>query len=285
LISEKRILARKVDEKTKELKEKNDDILSSIEYAKKIQGAILPPIEKIKKSFPNSFILYQPKDIVSGDFYWFDKKNGKSILAVVDCTGHGVPGAFMSMIGHNLLHQIIMNEGIITPSEILNRLDKGVVEALKQNELKETKDGMDICLISYDEKTNNLEYAGAYRPLYIYRKTELIKIDADKFPIGGGSMQFSFEKEFTNNNIPIEKDDVIYMFSDGYADQFGGPKGKKMMVKRFQQILLEIKDKPMDQQNNILFENFKSWKAWNTEKGNVRNLEQVDDVLLVGIKF
>ena len=274
LKAEKHVLEQKVAERTSELQEKNKDILSSIQYAKRIQEAILPPVEEITKHFTNSFVFYQPKDIVSGDFYWFGVKKDKCILVAADCTGHGVPGAFMSMIGHNLLHQVIIKEGVLDPAEILKKLDKGVIKALKQNEI-DTKDGMDLSLIVYDKKENTLAYSGAYRPLYLFKKKELIKIEGNKFPIGGGK-QFMTDKEFITQQIDIENGDLIYMFSDGYPDQFGGDKGKKMMTKRFQKILynaltLEVKD-----QQEFIQNEFTKWKG---------NLEQLDDVLVIGIKF
>ncbi len=274
LKAEKHVLEQKVAERTHELQEKNRDILSSIQYAKRIQEAILPPLEEISKYFPESFVLYKPKDIVSGDFYWFGVKNNKSIIASVDCTGHGVPGAFMSMIGHNLLHQIVNKESVVDPGMILRKLDKGVVKALKQNEI-DTKDGMDLALISYDKENALVEYSGAYRPLYLYRNKELTKIDANKFPIGGGK-QYVDVKDFTTHKIEIKKDDVIYLFSDGYADQFGGEKGKKMMTKRFQEILTIALDLPMKEQQEFLHSEFLKWKG---------NVEQIDDILVIGIKF
>lgn len=282
LLTEKRMLAQKVTERTKELQEKNKDILSSITYAKRIQEAILPPLNEVKKHFPNSFIYYSPKDIVSGDFYWFGTKNNKCILAAVDCTGHGVPGAFMSMIGHNLLHQIVVKEDVIIPSEILNKLDKAVVKALKQDDNFDTKDGMDMSLIVFDKETKELEFAGAYRPLYLFKNKELIKIEADKYPIGGGK-QIQENKLFTNHKIDITKGDIIYLFTDGYPDQFGGIDeqarglgGKKIMVKKFQEIIKQNIDLDMQNQEGELKSYFNEWKG---------NLEQVDDILVIGIKF
>jgi len=274
LRAEKQVLEQKVAERTHELQEKNEDILSSIQYAKRIQEAILPPVEEITKHFTESFIFYQPKDIVSGDFYWFGVKNNKYILVAADCTGHGVPGAFMSMIGHNLLHQIIIKDEILDPAEILTKLDKGVIKALKQNEI-DTKDGMDLSLIVYDKKANTIEYSGAYRPLYLYQNKELTKVNADKFPIGGGN-QIVMNKEFTNHKIDINKGDTIYLFSDGYPDQFGGEKGKKMMTKRFQHILQNALEMEMNDQHEYVKKEFMNWKG---------NLEQIDDVLVIGIKF
>lgn len=275
LVKEKRVLEQKVAERTKELKEKNDDILSSIQYAKRIQESFLPPIDTLNSIFENAFILYLPKDIVSGDFYWFGERDGKKVIAAVDCTGHGVPGAFMSMIGNNILDNLIIDRGITQPSEILNNLNTNVVSALKQDQVVENnKDGMDLALITYHPEQNKLEFAGAYRPLYLFKNDELTKIDSNKYPIGG--QHYESEKLFTNHEINIEPGDTIYMFSDGYPDQFGGPKGKKFMVKRFQKILVEIKNLPVEEQKYRLQATLNEWK---------KDIEQVDDILVIGIKF
>ncbi|HEX8515551.1 MAG TPA: two-component regulator propeller domain-containing protein [Bacteroidia bacterium] len=272
---ENKLLEEKVQERTRELAQKNKDITSSIQYAKRIQLAILPPLEQIFKYYPDSFVFYRPKDIVSGDFYWFGIKNGRRIIAVVDCTGHGVPGAFMSMIGHNLLNQIIIENGIISPGEILNALHKGVQSALKQGtNVVDTSDGMDVAICSISEDNSELQYAGAYRPLFILNGIMFDRIEADKFPIGGS--QLDAQRKYTNHTLKINKGDTFYMSSDGYADQFGGEKGKKFMVKRFNELLLSIQDKPMEEQGRILEETFSSWRG---------EFQQVDDILVMGIRF
>lgn len=271
---EKRILEIKVQERTIELAQKNKDITSSIEYAKRIQEAILPQQEIIFKYFPESFILYKPKDIVSGDFYWFALKNDKKIIAAVDCTGHGVPGAFMSMIGHNLLNQIVIENEITSASEILNRLNLGVQHALKQDQNSDNTDGMDVCLCVFDDAAKTVDYAGAYRPLYMIDKNKKLKIiDGNKFPIGG--TQISGERKFIGHMININKGDTFYMFSDGYADQFGGEKGKKFMLKRFQKLLINIYDYSLKEQGELLEKNIEQWK---------NGTEQVDDILVIGIR-
>ncbi|MFN4234454.1 MAG: two-component regulator propeller domain-containing protein [Bacteroidia bacterium] len=272
---EKRVLELKVQERTLELAQKNKDITSSIEYAKRIQEAILPQQEVIFKNFPRSFILYKPKDIVSGDFYWFASKNNKKIIAAVDCTGHGVPGAFMSMIGHNLLNQIVIENGITSAAEILNQLNLGVQQALKQNQNSETRDGMDVCLCIFDDEKMKLEFAGAYRPLYIIDKNKNLQIiEGNKFPIGGN--QISGERRYNSHTIDIKSGDTFYMFSDGYADQFGGEKGKKFMLKRFQQLLIDIYDYSLKGQGELLDKNIEQWK---------NGAEQVDDILVIGIRY
>ncbi|MEO6882763.1 MAG: two-component regulator propeller domain-containing protein [Bacteroidia bacterium] len=271
---EKKILENKVNERTKELAQKNKDITSSIRYAKRIQEAILPPQKQIFSHFKNAFIVYKPKDIVSGDFYWFAEKGEKTIIATVDCTGHGVPGAFMSMIGHNLLNQIVIEKGIISPSEILNELHHGVQSALKQGEHNiDTNDGMDIALCAIDVDKREVQFAGAYRPLFIINNTNFEKIEPDKFPIGGTQMEF---KPFTNHTKKLKEGDAIYIFSDGYADQFGGKDGKKFMVKRFQELLISSQTLSMQEQGKLLDTTIENWKG---------DFQQVDDILVIGIRL
>lgn len=275
---EKKILEQKVAERTAELAQKNKDITSSIQYAKRIQDAILPTREQIKKYFPESFVLFKPKDIVSGDFYWFGEKNGRKIACCVDCTGHGVPGAFMSMIGTNLLNQIILEDGITEPAAILSALNHGVRSALKQGEQTEfeTSDGMDIALVSLQLPTANcqLEFSSALRHLIIISDNTIEKLEGNKFPIGGA--QLGTERIFTNHCKSLKKGDMLYMFSDGYADQFGGGKGKKFMIKKLYETLLSVTILPMREQRVLLEKAFEDWKG---------NHSQVDDVLVIGIRI
>jgi serine phosphatase RsbU (regulator of sigma subunit) len=253
--------------------QKNKDIVDSINYALKIQSAILPPFHEIQTSFKEIFILFKPKDIVSGDFYFHTRTGNKVILAAVDCTGHGVPGALMSMIGNELLHNIIQEKGITTPSEILDNLHDGVIKALKQDsQHTESKDGMDIALMCFDFENMKLQYAGAYRPLYIIRDHTIIEYKADKFPIGNISQE---RGNFKNHFIDLKKNDCIYAFSDGYADQFGGPQGKKFMMKKFQNLLLEVNPLSIDEQYKKVLRNIEEWKGI---------YEQVDDMLVIGIR-
>lgn len=273
---ENKLLENKVAERTRELEEKNRDITSSIEYAKRIQEAILPSKEHIFNKLHKVFILYRPKDIVSGDFYWFGEKNGTKIFAVVDCTGHGVPGAFMSMIGHNLLHQIVTEKSIIDPAEILNNLHKGIQVALRQgsNEIN-TNDGMDVSIITINDDKKEVKWAGANRPLILIDANgTLTKYDGDKFPVGGA--QLNLDRMFTTRRIEVSMASMAYLSSDGYADQFGGDKGKKFMVKRFHDLLLTIHLHSADEQQKVLMDSFDDWR-----KGH----EQVDDVLIVGIEL
>lgn len=277
------VINKEVTEQKAIIEAKNHDITDSIKYAKNIQEALLPPLQNLHKELKDAFVLYLPKDIVSGDFYWFAKRNQKRFIASVDCTGHGVPGAFMSIVGNTLLNEIVAEKNITSPAEILNELHLGVKTALKQsgNSENERRDGMDIALCSLNEDATILEYAGANRPLWIFRKNktgeeafEMIK--ANKFPIGGLEMENEVKRTFTNHTINVEKGDIIYIFSDGYADQFGGPKGKKYMVGSMQKFVTEITKKPIKEQERLLLKNFLDWKG---------SLEQIDDVLVIGFRI
>jgi ligand-binding sensor domain-containing protein/serine phosphatase RsbU (regulator of sigma subunit) len=273
---ENKLLEMKVAARTRELAEKNRDITSSIEYAKRIQEAILPSKDQIFGKLKRSFIFYKPKDIVSGDFYWFGEKNEWKIFAIVDCTGHGVPGAFMSMIGHNLLNQIIQERGVTDPGEILNYLHRGVQEALRQgqNEIS-TNDGMDLSIICIHTQTKETKWAGANRPLILVdSKGTLQKFNGNKFPVGGAQLDNS--RVFTTHILKPDSSAMAYMFSDGYADQFGGEKGKKFMVTKFYDILLRIHSYQPEEQKKELEDNFQRWR---------QNHEQVDDVLVAGIEI
>jgi serine phosphatase RsbU (regulator of sigma subunit)/F0F1-type ATP synthase assembly protein I len=262
-----------IELKTKELEILFKQVTDSIHYAKRIQEAILPPNSLVKTVLPQSFVLYKPKDIVSGDFYWIDKKNEWSYFAAVDCTGHGVPGAFMSIVGYNLLKDILKNTESIAPSIIMDKMNDGVANTLHTNTSeKQTKDGMDmtLCAINYD--TLELQFAGAYNPLYIIRNGELLQFKADKFPVG---MFIGENQNFTNNTIQLQKGDSIYIFSDGYADQFGGPKGKKFMAGNFRTLLSDVSKFHIDQQKDKLNQTIEEWRG---------NLEQVDDILIIGVR-
>jgi serine phosphatase RsbU (regulator of sigma subunit) len=255
-----------------DIESKNRSITDSINYSKRIQDASLSPWELKYKLFQQAFVLFKQKDIVSGDFYWFAEKDGKKLIAACDCTGHGVPGALMSMLGNNILNQIVNEKGITAPDKILNQLNLRIRKALKQDENNETRDGMDIALIAFTSE-NEIEYAGAKRPLWIIRKGVLEEIKADKFSIGG--QQIEGEQLFLNNKVTLSKGDCMYIFSDGYVDQFGGPHEKKFMTKNFKNLLLSIYMEPMDKQEFIINDAIEKWKM---------NYEQVDDILVIGIK-
>lgn len=278
----KKLLEDKVEERTEELAiknselaEKNKDITDSIRYAKRIQEAILPPSEVIKKHFPNSFIFSKPKDIVSGDFYWMDKKGDELLLAAVDCTGHGVPGAFMSIVGYNILNQAVTENNAIIPSRLLDRLNKGVSETLNQtSEDTRLRDGMDIALCAINFRTMELQFAGAYNPCFIVRGKELIELKADNIAIG--SYTDSQIQNYNNQTLPLQKGDTIYIFSDGYADQFGGPDGKKFKLAQFKTMLINLSGISMEQQHIALERSIEEWRGV---------LQQVDDMLIIGVKI
>jgi transcriptional regulator with GAF, ATPase, and Fis domain len=275
-------LEEKVRERTAEvvkqkeiIEEKNKHITDSIIYAKRIQQAILPPEEVVTSHLKNAFVLYKPKDIVSGDFYWIERKDNKILFAVVDCTGHGVPGAFMSIIGFNGLNQIVNEYHITQPAEILNQLNKIISKTLKQRaEDSKIRDGMDISVCCIDLQKNTLEYAGANNPIFIIRNNEVLEINADKQPIGNFVGENEFK--FTNKELQLYANDKLYLFSDGYADQFGGPKGKKLKYSNFRQLLLDNHEKPMHIQKQMLDFMFEEWKG---------DLEQIDDVCVIGVKI
>lgn len=255
--------------------QKNKDITDSISYARKIQHAILPHNELISRYLPQSFILYLTKDIVSGDFYWFTHINGISILAAVDCTGHGVPGAFMSLIGYNILNRIVNEQKITDPKEILKELNQGVLEVLYKNE-SESKDGMDIAICRIDHARRTVDYAGAMRPLWVVNKGVLTELKGDKFPIGTRQADRDDTIAYTTHTIHAAEDDSFYIFTDGYADQFGGENNKKFSTRRFKELI--IKNNPESfaiQENNIKLEH-NQWKG---------NHEQIDDILVIGFKL
>jgi serine phosphatase RsbU (regulator of sigma subunit)/ligand-binding sensor domain-containing protein len=267
------VVAQKEEiEMQKELvEEKNKDIMDSIKYAKRIQNAILPHDDIMRRSFRDALVLFKPKDIVSGDFYWMKQKGNKSLFAAVDCTGHGVPGAFVSIIGNNGLNRAVNEYGLNEPAAILDRLTQVVEEAFAQEGGSDVKDGMDIALCALDRDSLTLEYAGANNPLYIIRNGELTEIKADKQPIG----QFDGRKPFTNHVIPVQKDDFIVVFSDGYADQFGGPEGKKFKYSTLKKLLVDLSGKPMTDIRRELLATFDDWKG---------DHEQIDDVCIFGVR-
>lgn len=256
------------------ISEKNKHITDSINYAKRIQDAILPADETVKDLLRDAFVLYKPKDIVSGDFYWIAEKDPKIFFAVVDCTGHGVPGAFVSIIGHNGLYRAVNEFGLTEPSKILDKLNDLVEETFGQNKNNQTQinDGMDIALCSYDRTTGILEFSGANNPLYIISNGELKEIKGDKQPIGA----FDHRKKFTNHSIRLKKEDVIYIFSDGYADQFGGITKKKFKYNQFKSILVSLYKTAMSEQKEVLDNRITTWMG---------SLEQVDDICVIGVKI
>jgi serine phosphatase RsbU (regulator of sigma subunit) len=253
------------------IEEHSEEVRQSIEYAKKIQEAILPPKSFIDENLPNSFILYKPKDIVAGDFYWMEKIDGKILFACADCTGHGVPGAMVSVVCCNALHNAVNEFGMKTPADILDKTRDLVIETFQKSD-REVKDGMDVSLCSLDLKTNTLIFSGANNGLYILRNGELMETKPDKQPVGN----YENAKPFTNHTIQLEKDDLIYLFTDGFADQFGGEKGKKYKYKPFKQFLVNLREQPITEHGKLIDKEFDLWRG---------DLEQIDDVCIVGVKI
>ena len=277
LRKEKIILEEKVKERTaevvqksEEIEEKNRDITASIRYAERIQRAMLPK----EDTFKETFVLFMPKDIVSGDFYWMYDNGDLQFIAVVDCTGHGVPGAFMSIIGHNSLNKIVREYGLIRPSAIVDQLNIEVMKALMQRHEKAITDGMDLALIAFNKKNFTLEFAGAFNPLYVVRKGEVFFYRGDRYPIGMTSMVE--RKNFTNQIVDIQPGDMLYMCSDGYADQFGSDAVKKYKSANVRKLLSEIWYLPVNEQKNRLEKEILDWKG---------TLDQVDDILFIGTKI
>lgn len=264
-----------LEDQNTEITLQKKEITDSINYAKRIQESILPPVEHWNKILPQSFIFYRPKDIVSGDFYWIEQRNDMICFAAVDCTGHGVPGALMSVVGFNLLTQAVNEVGLTKPSDILKHLDAGVTKTLRQSEAgKGVKDGMDLSLCCLNTKTNELQYAGAFNALYYISDGVFNEVKADKFPIGvnlDGKVD-----EYRNHTIQLKNGDSIYLFSDGYADQFGGPRGKKFKYNQLKQMLTEVSQKTLPEQKQVVEHTFDSWKG---------GLEQIDDVVIIGVRI
>lgn len=300
--------SKKLEEAYDVITEKNRDITDSINYARRIQNAIFPPDDFVKSLLHDAFVLFKPKDIVSGDFYWLESQDGTVFVSAVDCTGHGVPGAFMSIIGYTMLNQAILEHGTRKASSILDELNKYVGKMLRQTgETSTTKDGMDIalCIISPPKSPQHgdfttplpkekgadksdgkdptsgelngatLQYAGAYSPLYLIRNKEYIKIKADRFPIGNISEK---QEKFTNHEFELQKGDVFYIFTDGYADQFGGPNDRKFKYKQFRELLMSIHHLPMEEQRSILDKKIIKWM-------NAGKIEQTDDILVIGVRI
>jgi len=275
LVTEKLILEEKVAERTvevvhksKEIEEKNRDITASIRYAERIQMAMLPPEDSLEQTF----VLFKPKDIVSGDFYWMHDNGDYQFIAAVDCTGHGVPGAFMSIIGFNSLTKIVREYGITRPSAILDQLNIEVTRSLLQRGEKAITDGMDLALVAYHKKDHTVQFAGAYNPLVIVRDGKAETIKADRFPIG---MEYQKARPFTNHDVEVISGDMIYLFSDGFSDQFGGSSGKKFKVVSLKNAFSAIYRMGMKEQKDYLEELLYDWMG---------DQPQVDDILVIGTR-
>ncbi len=271
-------LELRVKTRTAELEERNSDITSSIKYAHHIQNAILPTLKEVTENFTDAFVLYLPKDIVSGDFYWYhnDPKRNTCFVAAVDCTGHGVPGALMSIMGADLLNQYVREGNINEPSEVLEQLDQSIGRTLKQKSLSSlANDGMEMSLCKFitEEGEKKLIFSGAGRPLYVISKGKITSYSGSKNSIGGN--RYEDEKVFTQSEILLKSGDCVYLFSDGYLDQFGGPENKKFLKKRFQELLLSNYYMSMEQQKKMLHLELIKWQGTN---------KQVDDILVMGIR-
>jgi serine phosphatase RsbU (regulator of sigma subunit) len=268
-----------INEQKIEIEKKNDEITDSIRYAQRIQTAVLPNIDLIEAGLSDYFVFYMPKDIVSGDFYWMKEIGENIVIAVADCTGHGVPGAFMSMLGISSLNELVTKSGFDEAGVILNRLRKKVKKSLGQTgKLAEQKDGMDMVLIIIDKENMKLQFAGANNPLIHISGGNMTILKPDRMPIG----IYYKEEDFKGQTIDIKKGDIIYAYSDGFQDQFGGEKGIKFYAKRFKNLLFDIHQKPMPEQMNILKQTLNEWQSYKDPQG--RAYEQVDDILVVGIK-
>ncbi len=266
---------QKLDIANREIKLKSKNITDSIKYAKRIQSAILPPLHEIKKAFPESFVLFLPQSIVSGDFYWIEQKAHHVYIAAVDCTGHGAPGALMSIIGYNLLNQALNEKGLTETSDIINYLNCQIAKTLRQSDNESlVHDGMDLVLCRIDKKSNIMTMSGIHNSMYLIRNKELGEFRCDYHPLTGDI--HPDEMPYNSTEITLEKGDIIYLFTDGYMDQFNDKTGKKFTAKKFKKLLLSISGKEMEEQQKILMETFKKWKG---------NAEQTDDTMVMGIKI
>ena len=282
---------KEILEQKREIEEQKKDITDSIRYARDIQAAILPSDQDMRNALPGLFVLFKPKDIVSGDFYWFGKREKKIILAACDCTGHGVPGAFVSMVGNDLLNQIVIEKGILDPAQILTMLNVAIIAVFTGSNLgpnedlgdealnakspgpieRKVRDGMDMAICIFDEDLGQLDFAGARNPLYHVRDAVLTEIKSDKQSIGEAGIDY----EFTTHRVELQTGDNVYIFSDGYCDQIGGPKDRKFMAKRFRKRLLDIHDKNPDDKKEILDNIITTWTG---------EQDQIDDILVMGVQ-
>jgi phosphoserine phosphatase RsbU/P len=267
-------LEQKVIDRTEKIESQNKEIRSSIHYASKIQHALLPPADEMERLLPSHFILSKPKDIVSGDYYWLASKDDKVIIVVADCTGHGIPGAFMSILGVSFLNEIVNKTVSIRANEILNQLSGQVIKSLHQTGKNDkTSDGMEMALCVIDSKRQKLQYSGAFRPLYLIRENQFYEYKGDSMPIG---IYESEDQSFTNHEINFLTNDMIYMFSDGYVDQLGGENRKTFRSENFKKLLINIHQMPVNEQKVILEKKLDEWRG---------HIEQIDDILVAGLRM
>lgn len=260
-----------------EIEAKQNEIFGSIRYAKRIQTAMMPKVKQIQRDFSDSFVLFMPKDIVSGDFYWYHRIDNKYFIAAVDCTGHGVPGAFLSIIGSSLLNSIVIHNGVQHPADILKHLNRKIKISLKSDTMHDqNNDGMDIAIAVIDKEAHTIEYSGALRPMYLYSNNEFIELKGDKIPITSNISGTSVTNNYTNHEHPFNAGDQFYIFSDGIIDQFGGGDGKKYLTKRFKDLLDNIKSLPMKEQKELIKKEHDEWRG---------RYDQVDDILVIGVRY
>jgi PAS domain S-box-containing protein len=272
---------KETEERLKEsnelLRKKNEEITDSIEYAQRLQQSFLPDIRKLKNVFSDAFVLYQPKDLLSGDFYWYHQTEEKTFVFVIDCTGHGVPGALMSVLAHSIVKEVVLNKKIESPAEILHAIDEELFHSLQNHENEEmVKDGMDVAVAVFDFKKNKVSFSGAFRPMMMIRNGKLMEFPASRYPIG---FYQDIRKDFEEFHSDIKTGDQFYLFTDGYADQFGGDPtinsgAKKLNKKRFSELLLTACDMEGEEQSSFLAYAHNNWK---------QQEEQTDDVLVLGV--
>ena len=272
-LSEMKSAYREIEIQRSELQLRNKDLTDSLNYARRIQAALLPSEHHIRRIFPDYFIYYRPKHIVSGDFYWFSERDDKYFIAAADCTGHGVPGALMSMIGLELIHKIINDMKVDDSDQVLLTMNRELESAFFKEESGKPiiKDGIEMSICIIDKKTRLMEFSGAFLPVYIVRDDKLIEIKGDKKNVVQSFAMVSFNR----STFTLQEGDLLYLFSDGYADQFGGPENKKFMYRRLRHILLTISKYPLPDQQRILDETIDSW---------MEGHDQIDDMMILGIK-
>lgn len=272
-ITDNKLNEKRLIDNNKQLLEQNKDITDSIYYAKRIQQSILQTQEQLRTHFENSFLLYKPKDIVSGDYYWFYEDESYKYIAAIDCTGHGVPGAMMSMVANSMFKEVFINRNISNPSDILSALDEELEKSINKNQDASFNDGMDVSLIRINKINHELAFAGAFRSIVISRGHEIIELKGSRYPIGFYS---GIEKQFDTQFFSLQKNDSVYLYTDGFIDQFGGEKNKKLNKSNFKDLIGTIQDMEMNEQEAFLDYSFNNWK---------QNNDQTDDVLVIGIKI